>query len=215
MNSKSRPEIVLLFILCVTSVLFTLTLFAFVREFQFPVRYIRKPSNPDVYTFIGDDVPATVPNMDLGNVAMVVEESVRYSFTNPESRDEWYSAFPFGMGSIRLGPDYRAFFIGLYHENHCLQQYRNAFAQGTADIDLAHIHHCLNYLRLWSLCRADLTLEPGDFAARNFTEDRLGVTHTCRNWNGVIDRVNTEWDNWIPVWRELHNISTKLNHSTS
>lgn len=151
--------------------------------------------------------------MDLGNIAMVVEESVRYSFTNPESRDEWYSAFPFGMGSIRLGPDYRAFFIGLYHENHCLQQYRNAFAQGTADIDLAHIHHCLNYLRLWSLCRADLTLEPGDFAARDFTEDRLGVTHTCRNWNGVIDRVNTEWDNWIPVWRELHNISSKLNRT--
>lgn len=165
--------------------------------------------------FIGDDFPATLPKIELKNIAMVVEESVRYSLAKPESQDEWYSAFPWGMGSVRLGPDYRAFFVGLYHENHCLQQYRNALVQAPADIDWDHIHHCLNTLRLWSLCHADLTLEPGDFTKRNFTEDRLGVTHTCRDWSTVIDRVVTDWDDWIPVWKNLHHVSVKSNRMSA
>jgi len=206
---KSRLEIVLLLSLCIVSVLSTLTLFDIARGIQLPARHIHKQSNLDLYTLIGDDFPPTVPNLELGSVAMVVEESVRYSLRKSRRRgnSEWFSAFPSGTGTIRLGPDHRAFYIGLYHQNHCLQQYRNTWLRGTANIEWDHIHHCLNSLRLWSLCLADLTLEPGDFTTRNFTEDRLGVTHTCRDWDAAIDKVKTDWDNWIPVWKDLHNVS--------
>lgn len=52
---KPRPDthlIVLLIILCLTSVLFTLTLFVFVRDLQFPARQIYKQSDVDYSMFL-------------------------------------------------------------------------------------------------------------------------------------------------------------------
>ncbi|KAH9053135.1 hypothetical protein EDB87DRAFT_1569667, partial [Lactarius vividus] len=40
-----------------------------------------------------------------------------------------------------------------------------------------HEQHCLNYLRQKELCHPDLTLEPIDFATREFEVDR--VRQTC------------------------------------
>lgn len=38
---------------------------------------------------------------------------------------------------------------------------------------------------------ADMTLESGDFLHRDFTEDRQGATHICRDWEGVYDVVSS------------------------
>ena len=55
-----------------------------------------------------------------------------------------------------------------------------------SDIDLDHLYHCVEYLRLSVMCYADPTLERryegvlGPFSANN--------THICGDWGGL-----TEW----------------------
>lgn len=146
---------------------------------------------------------------------MVVEESVRYSLTAPESTEEWFSDFADRTGSLRLGPENRNFFVSLYHEFHCLQQFHATLLSSKAPQNWGHIQHCLNYLREWSLCQADVTLEPGDFTTRNFTEDRVGSTHICRDWSPIMETVAKNWDDWVIVWREIHRSSTKSGESSS
>ena len=57
--------------------------------------------------------------------------------------------------------------------------------------DFARHQHCLNYLRQQALCHLDLTLEPGDFATRDFDVDRVWETHVCYDFEAVWD-YNTE-----------------------
>lgn len=151
--------------------------------------------------------PGVQPEARENKVAMAFEESVRYSLTGAEDEDEWYYAFPIGKGSVRLGSKYRPFFLAMYHENHCLQQFRDALARKQTLPDWNHIHHCLNYLREWSLCEVDLTLEPGDFAKRDFTLDRSGEVHVCHDWTAVMNAVDADWDKWVPIWKQFQNNS--------
>ena len=134
------------------------------------------------------------------DVKIVVEESVRYSVTNPEAEMEWIWTGPVGDHDIRLGQDQHAFALPMYHQMHCLRIMRRSLSSGTYSqlhpIQQGHIHHCFNYLRHWTLCSADVTLEPGDFTKRNFTTERVGATHTCREWEPVYDMVNAGWDSW-------------------
>ena len=76
-----------------------------------------------------------------------------------------------------------------------------------------HLHHCFNYIRQWMLCDADLTLEPGDFAQRNFTTERVGATHTCTDWQPIYDMVNDRWFKWED-YRVAHGVpqSEELQH---
>ena len=60
-----------------------------------------------------------------------------------------------------------------------------------------HIGHCLSYLRQNALCGADLALEPGNFEERDFEIDRVGATHTCKQWTGVYSTMNANHDYWI------------------
>lgn len=156
---------------------------------------------------VGDDFPPTLPGIESRRIAVVVEESVRYALADPESTAEWYTAFPDTVGPVRLGSSYRALNVAMYHEIHCLQQFRDVLARTRSPVYWRQVQHCLNYLREWSLCQADLTLEPGDFTTRNFTEDRTGSTHVCHDWEPVANAVAANWDSWLPVWRRLHNIS--------
>ncbi len=60
----------------------------------------------------------------------------------------------------------------MFHELHCLRAMRNTIEIGWKTIGhsrQAHILHCFNYLRQWTLCAADVTLEPGDFFKRGIS----------------------------------------------
>ena len=46
------------------------------------------------------------------------------------------------------------------------------------------------------LCDADVTLEEGDFAVRNLTLDRAGVTRECRDWSTVARWVDQNFKEW-------------------
>ncbi|KAJ7039531.1 hypothetical protein C8F04DRAFT_293602 [Mycena alexandri] len=156
---------------------------------------------------VADDFPLMLPGVPLGEtVKMVVEESIHYSL-DADARSAWYAAFPDGVGSVRLGPHHRTFFVSMYHELHCLQQFRDILVEPNPNVAWGHLHHCLNYLRERALCQADLTLEPGDFTTRNFAQERVGATHVCRDWNAVISKVEENWADWVTVWKEFHNVT--------
>lgn len=131
---------------------------------------------------------------------MLVQESVRYSIMQPEANMEWLWTGPLGDHAVRLGSEKRGYTISMFHQLHCLRILRENLAENQwprlSSGAKGHIHHCFNYLRNWSLCSADVTLEPGDFAQRNFTMHRTGATHTCRDWEPVYDKVNEAWDSW-------------------
>ncbi|KAF9045155.1 hypothetical protein BJ165DRAFT_1475704 [Panaeolus papilionaceus] len=121
---------------------------------------------------------------DLPTVLMTDEESVHYPLLGAASDPEWFAMgdVDAGSGYLRLGPDDRLFAVSMYHQLHCVRMLNLAFAKSRIATP-GHIQHCLNYLRQGALCNADLSLEPGNFENRNFEEQRVGATHTCRDWS--------------------------------
>jgi hypothetical protein len=130
---------------------------------------------------------------------MVVEESVHYSLTDPEGSTEWLYTSPPGTGSVRFGTENRTFFVSMFHQLHCLRGFQR-YLLGGKHLDKGHLQHCFNYVRQQILCHADLTLEPGDFATRNFSESRVGATHTCQDWEAVYDYMTVNWDD-LMIWK--------------
>lgn len=144
---------------------------------------------------------------------MVVEESARYALTSPEAQAEWVWTGPVGDHAIRLGAGQHGFAVAMFHEMHCLRIMRRTLASGAYPrldpVQRGHLHHCFEYLRQWTLCAADITLEPGDFTKRNFTTERIGATHTCREWEPVYDMVNAGWDSW-EEYRIAHGVPEQV-----
>ena len=126
------------------------------------------------------------------------EDTVRFQLNGPSSED-WKSLLPTNGGLVVLpevtGND-KEHSITMFHQLHCLRNFHEAFINGTGDGPRRHVQHCLNLLRQEALCQADLTLQPGDFMSRNFTEDRLGATHICRDWAAVYDELEANWIEW-------------------
>ncbi|KAI0331100.1 hypothetical protein GY45DRAFT_662970 [Cubamyces sp. BRFM 1775] len=151
-----------------------------------------------VYTYLGHDHPAYLPldgMDDLPLSPLTVEESEMYPLLGPESDAQWSSLSSASGGYVRLGPMDRLFLVAMFHELHCLRILNFAF--GKAKIaSRAHIQHCLNYLRLGALCASDLTLEPGDFEQRDYTQERKGATHTCRDWSLVYTLLDDNYSAW-------------------
>ncbi|KAF8487758.1 hypothetical protein JB92DRAFT_3090881 [Gautieria morchelliformis] len=160
---------------------------------------IRSPLKPlGSYSFIGSDHPEHLP-IPRRAVRMTVEESVHYDISQPEAEMEWLYTAPLGDNDVRLGPERRLFAVAMFHELHCLRGIREALDGGLASLPAllqGHVNHCFNYLRQWTLCGADVTLEPGDFAQRNFTTQRTGATHTCPDWEPVYEMVGANWFEW-------------------
>ncbi|EAU82125.1 hypothetical protein CC1G_09584 [Coprinopsis cinerea okayama7 len=150
------------------------------------------------YSYIGHDYPETLPLPfgELDNVLLTVEESVRYGLAGEGTDAQWEALSPKGGGFINLGPNNRLFLVSMFHQVHCLRFFNWAFDpkfEGLYKLfaSKGHNAHCLNYLRQRALCSADLTLEKGDFVERNFTVDRVGATHTCKDW-GTVYRIMEE-----------------------
>ncbi|KAI0295628.1 hypothetical protein B0F90DRAFT_1749919 [Multifurca ochricompacta] len=140
----------------------------------------------------------------LPSVGLVAEESVHFALDTPEAYEEWMHYLPPGAGVVRLGPENRAFIVGMFHELHCLQYLRDEVV--AVEPVWPHVQHCMNLLRRAVLCDADTTLEPGDFTERDFTSDRLGQYHVCRDWGAVYDQMAVNWVEW---WKygKAHNIT--------
>ncbi|EJD46607.1 hypothetical protein AURDEDRAFT_184310 [Auricularia subglabra TFB-10046 SS5] len=147
---------------------------------------------PEHFTYHGQDFPEVLPLpwKDLPLVEHTIEESVHFEISQ-DYDDVWKSSASAGRGFVRLGPESRLYELTMFHELHCLRALNYGNALGPV-----HIHHCLNYLRQGVLCGADLTLEAGDFAERDFTRDKVGSTHTCRDWSAVYPLMEENERRW-------------------
>ncbi|KAI0319587.1 hypothetical protein OF83DRAFT_768569 [Amylostereum chailletii] len=194
-NAPSTYSTVGLVTLSLTSLWLTLLLLSLAQSDI--LHYHTKPI-VDVGRFtleLSDDVVPKLPLASNGHVHLRVEETVHYDQTHADGDLDWMASYPKGDGSVRTGPNHRAGYISMYHQLHCVQSL-------SKDVIVAkrsrwgHIQHCLNYLRQMALCRPDLTLEPGDFSMRNFTKDRTGALHVCKDWNLVHDALTRNWEEW-------------------
>ncbi|KAF9818454.1 hypothetical protein IEO21_02803 [Rhodonia placenta] len=127
---------------------------------------------------------------------LTVEESAHYPLLGDLSDDEWLSLTSAGVGYVRLGPDQRRFVVTMFHEMHCLRVLNLAIG-GSSRASMDHVTHCLNYLRLMALCSADITLESGDFMARDFSVELVGETRVCRDWTAVYSAMHDNYAEWL------------------
>jgi hypothetical protein len=174
---------------------------------------------------LGDDWPPFSPLKLEQNVEMVVEESVHYVAGGSGGKDEWEYQRGFGFdGAARLGANNRTFAVSLYHQEHCLLYFHAQLTdRGTGTTTdssssagrFAHHQHCLNYLRQQALCHPDLTLEPGDFALRDFDVDRVGERHVCRDFDTAWDYNTERWLEWYQFMKDSRIPSACLRLSFS
>lgn len=108
---------------------------------------------------------------------------------------DWASLFPRGNGWVALGPKPEFYALSMYHQMHCLDAMRFAYAaakSGTltfpgngTGVD-HHMNHCLTYLREGILCAADTTLERSSVQNKDGRLDHgatgMGMTHKCHDW---------------------------------
>lgn len=150
--------------------------------------------------FVNSDFP-NAPLLDIQNVLIHVEDSVHYRLQEVEAKDEWNALGVIGFGSVTYGPSHRPFYLPMFHQLHCLMSLRkNIVDGGSYERHKGHARHCLNYLREWILCQSDLTLETGDFMKRNFTWEKLGATHVCKDWNDIYVQTTNKWVEWVTFW---------------
>ncbi|KAN0103691.1 protein of unknown function (DUF3328) domain containing protein [Russula decolorans] len=196
---------VLVSALSVASIFMTHTLFRVVKNVEFETRVMEKE-----YSMLGDDWPPFSPLELEQKVEMVVEESVHYVAGGSGSgagKDEWEYQRGFGFdGAARLGADNRTFAVSLYHQEHCLLYFHAQLTDRIEDDSstgrFAHHQHCLNYLRQQVLCHPDLTLEPGDFATRDFEVDWVGQRHVCRDFDTAWDYNTERWLEWYQFLKD-------------
>ncbi|TFK71059.1 hypothetical protein BDN72DRAFT_794481, partial [Pluteus cervinus] len=160
----------------------------------------RRTPPPGHYSWDGEDFPPLLPIPPSPKWLTQIEESVHYSIVNPESEKEWLYNTPLSTGGINLGPKNRAFAVSIFHQLHCLRGIRTILANPqdrTGGYGHGHIEHCLTMLRQLTLCKADLTLEPGDFTKTDFSRVRTGSTHVCnRDLEAIYDVVGATWLQW-------------------
>ena len=138
---------------------------------------------------------------------MTLEESVHYPPLGAPVDKEWLSIASPSYGYVRLGPEDRTFVITMFHELHCLRMINRAFSK-MVGANIAHIKHCLNYIRQSVLCDPDLTLEPGNFEERDFEVERVGGTHVCLDWDPLYEWVDENYFGWVnrTGWGELLSV---------
>jgi len=165
-------------------------------------------SHQFVSDFRGDEFPHYWPIV-IGKALLQVEDSVHFAVNNRESEREWLAIEMSGKGPVRFDEEKHVVLPSFFHQIHCLQTFRDELANRSSQ-NLAHLQHCANYLRQSALCRTDLTLEPGDFAQRDFEFDRKGAVHLCRDWSRVYNEAENNWGEWVAFWLD-NNLSRFVN----
>jgi Mycotoxin biosynthesis protein UstYa len=160
---------------------------------------------------MGDDWPPFFPLTLERKIEMVVEESVHFVPGVAGGKDEWRYQRGFGFdGAGRIGANNRTFAVSLYHQEHCLVYFHAQLTDRADEHRFPHHQHCLNYLRQQALCHPDLTFESGDFATRDFDVDRVGPTHTCRDFEAAWDYNTEKWLGWYHFLRDTRMPSRSL-----
>jgi hypothetical protein len=110
--------------------------------------------------------------------------------------------YPEGAGTYRLKKPAknRSVFVASFHQLHCIQTFAKELLK-TNSTHWPHIQHCLNFMRQITLCRPDLTVEPGSFTDTDFTIKRRGTPHVCRDWNNVYSTLTVD----MAVWDKIRN----------
>ncbi|KAI0631446.1 hypothetical protein C8Q77DRAFT_1061518 [Trametes polyzona] len=173
---------------------------------------IFRPPPASHYSFVDDDYPPRLPLPSARRaVALTLEDSARYTLWASEADIEWLWTATVGDGSVHLGPNNRFFVVGVTHELHCLRAYRQALAQDGVTVPVAHGHqeghlaHCLNFLRMSTLCAADVTLEPADVLERDFERERAGGVHECLDWPAFYREMKANWNSWNEYQKGLND----------
>ncbi|KAI0354406.1 hypothetical protein OH77DRAFT_1481736 [Trametes cingulata] len=163
--------------------------------------FARRPPPASHYTWVDDDVPERMPLLGARTkVMMSVEESVRYGLHEPQSHLEWlWMSTADDGGNVHMGPNTRFFVIALTHQQHCLRGLRTSLDADEVPTGhaLHHSEHCLSFLREQTLCAADITLEPGDAFARNFTAERWGGDRECMDVEAFYGTMWRQWTDWL------------------
>ena len=118
--------------------------------------------------------------------------------------DDWASNIPMDSEFVDIGPNHDLYSLSMFHQLHCLDAMRYAFAAAKASALVFsgngtgvehHVTHCLVYLREMVLCAADTTLEPADAVVLDkLGNEHLGSTgdnviHRCRDWTQIREVV--------------------------
>lgn len=130
---------------------------------------------------------------------MILEETVHYDVGGDLPTVEWLSAgVPWtDLGFVRLGEDSRLYGVSMIHQLHCVDMIQRAvYDPDTPQVKSGHLKHCLDYLRLLFFCNADTTLEPYDFASRNYSAHPVGMTRVCRDWTAVYKAADENFKGW-------------------
>lgn len=149
--------------------------------------------------YIGADYPAILPIHSLPPAELALQETVHFPLAGPGADEDWATIVnnPEGFGWVRLGPDDRLFALVMFHQLHCLRQMQRAIADRNHPLaNPHHIRHCINYLRQAFLCKADFSLESGDFMARNYSEGQMGDTMACEDWSVLYDYLESNYEDW-------------------
>ncbi|TFK86958.1 hypothetical protein K466DRAFT_523266 [Polyporus arcularius HHB13444] len=160
---------------------------------------ISRPPPLRLYSFIDEDYPPRMPLPSARRTAkLTLEDSVRYSLWSPETYDEWLWTATVGDGNVHYGPNRRLFVVSVTHQLHCMRSIREALEQDTVPHghQVPHLTHCLNFIRMSTLCAADITLEPADAFARNYTRDRAGGEHVCMDWPAFYEDMKENSLQW-------------------
>jgi len=155
---------------------------------------------PTPFTYLDNDRPLVLgPSTGIPIVEMQFHESSRFTFDTAEGVENWNTMWTNQAGiGFQHPPPYKFRAVsGQYHMLHCLNRMQIAFENPNhVDVD-EHFEHCLTYWRQSFLCKADMTLEMGDFMKRNLTIDRVGENRRCRDWRAVDDWVHQEYTEWV------------------
>ncbi|KAF9557471.1 hypothetical protein CPC08DRAFT_693189 [Agrocybe pediades] len=204
---QTRPTFLLWF-LAMVSLLLTFKLTKIANTSGHYLRNLAPESTAVEYNsnmILGIEYPES---WDIGvdPVLLAVEESVHYDPAHFEASREWrVTEETRSRASVRFNKQNQAAMLAMFHQLHCLRGFHSLLSPNSEEkFGMHHSQHCANYLRLWALCDADLTLEPGDFVTRDFRWDRAGQVHTCRDWGQVYSEIDVNWNEWVEEWNRLH-----------
>ncbi|KAI0824448.1 hypothetical protein BC628DRAFT_1322689 [Trametes gibbosa] len=170
---------------------------------------ISRTPPPSRFSFIGDEY---TPRLQLPSarraVKLTIEDSARYALWDAEADADWRWTATVGDGNVHLGSNSRFFVIGITHQLHCMRSYRQALAQDDVPVphghQEGHLAHCLNFIRMSTLCAADVTLEPHDALTRDHAKDRAGGVHECLDWPAFYEEMKTNFEGWTAYQQELN-----------
>ena len=169
--------------------------------------------------FVEDDYPPRLPVPSARRAVLLAhEESVHYAPAAPGAAAlrEWQHLSAAGDGNVRLGPPLRFFNTGFSYELHCARIVAGAVTGAYGPTPAArwrhgereHVARCLNVLRQFALCDADVALEPPDALApgRNYSvRGGPGGVRTCGDWETMYAAMEENWAAWKTARDELRS----------